>query len=106
MKVIDLTSRLERKKYSVYSTTNVHLNGSYLGVVSKMGIGFLKRTRKGVRMTSNGRVRWYHTNATDLQSALTSVRSNYGISIPSQGWDKVKVKHYNLTDVEQLIELI
>ncbi len=106
MKVIDLTSRLERKKYSVYSTTNIHLNGSYLGVVSKMGIGFLKRTRKGVRMTSNGRVRWYHTNATDLQSALTSVRSNYGISIPSQGWDKVKVKHYNLTDVEQLIQLI
>jgi hypothetical protein len=112
MKVIDLTSRLERKKYSVFTHTNVYqlatypLSKGFIAFADSMGIGFLKRTRKGVRMTSNGRVRWYHTNATDLQSALTSVRSNYGISIPSQGWDKVKVKHYNLTDVEQLIELL
>ena len=106
MQSIDLTTKLERKKYSVFSSTKVYLNSKYLGFVSKMGIGFIKRTRKGVRMTSNGRVRWYHTNVTDLQSALTSVRSNYGISIPSQGWNKVKVRHYNLTDIEQIIKLL
>ena len=41
-----------------------------------------------------------------MQSALTNVRQNYGISIPSNGWNKVKVKHYNLTDVEQLIQAL
>ena len=106
MRIIDLTTKLERKKHSVFSTTNVYLNNKYFGFVSKMGIGFIKRTRKGVRMTSNGRVRWYHTNVTDLQSALTSVRCNYGISIPSQGWDKVKIKHYNLSDLEQILKLL
>ena len=106
MKVIDLTSRLERKKHSVFSTTNVYLNGGFIAFMSSIGIGFLKRTKKGVKMTANGRLKWYHSNSTDLQSALTSVRSTYAIKIPNQGWDKVKVKHYNLTDVEQLIELL
>jgi len=104
MKQIDLTSSLPRKKYSVYASTNVYSNDKYIGFMSNIGIGFLKRTRKGVRMTANGRVRWYHTTVNDLQTALTSVRQNYGISIPSNGWNKLKVKHYNLTDVEQLIK--
>ena len=106
MTQLDLTNRLTRKKYSVYAYTNVYINDGFIAFADSLGIGFLKRTRKGVRTTANGRVRWYHTNDNAIQSALTSVRQNYGISIPSNGWNKVKVKHYNLTDVEQLIPLL
>ena len=106
MRQLDVTNRLNRKKYSVYAYTNVYVREGFLAFADSLGIGFLKRTRKGVRMTSNGRVRWYHTTETNLQSALTSARQSYGISIPSNGWNKVKVKHYNLTDVEQLIQAI
>lgn len=106
MTQLDLTERLTRKKYSVYAYTNVYINDGFIAFADSLGIGFLKRTRKGVRTTSNGRVRWYHTNDNAMQSALTNVRRNYGISIPSNGWNKVKVKHYNLTDVEQLIQAL
>ena len=106
MTQLDLTNRLTRKKYSVYAYTNVYINDGFIAFADSLGIGFLKRTRKGVRTTANGRVRWYHTNDNAIQSALTSVRQNYGISIPSNGWSKVKVKHYNLTDVEQLIQAL
>jgi hypothetical protein len=106
MTQLDLTERLTRKKYSVYAYTNVYINDGFIAFADSLGIGFLKRTRKGVRTTANGRVRWYHTNDNAIQSALTSVRKNYGISIPSNGWNKVKVKHYNLTDVEQLIQAL
>ena len=106
MTQLDLTERLTRKKYSVYAYTNVYKRDGFIAFADSLGIGFLKRTRKGVRMTANGRVKWYHTTETNLQSALTSARQNYGISVPSNGWNKVKVKHYNLTDVEQLIQVL
>jgi len=106
MKQLDLTERLHRKKYSVFAYTNIYLNDRFIAFADSLGIGFLKRTSKGVRTTSNGRVRWYHTNEKALQSALTTVRKNYGISIPSNGWNKVKIKHYNLTDIEEFIQAL
>jgi len=106
MKQLDFTEKITRKKYSVYAYSNAYLNDGFIAFAYTMGIGFLKRTRKGVRTTANGRVRWYHTNNKSIQSAITSVRRNYGISIPSNGWNKVKVKHYNLTEVEELISLL
>ena len=103
---IDITNKLKRKKYSVFKNTTVYINNKYYAFVSKLGIGFLKRNKNGVRLTANNRVKWYHSSSNDLRSALTSVRKNYGITIPSKEWKKIKVKHYNLSDIKEIVNAL
>ncbi len=104
MRAVDITPGLERRKnVSRISYSTLYVSRTHVGFSGKLGIGFVKRTKAGVRKTLNGRVKWYHSCATSLVDALRTVRSHYSIKVPSSGWDKIRVKHYNTTEVDQLV---
>ena len=104
MRAVDITPGLERRKnVSRITYSTLYVSRTHVGFSGKLGIGFVKRTKAGLRKTLNGRVKWYCSCDTNLVDALRAVRKHYSIQVPSSGWEKIKVKHYNTTEVEQLV---
>lgn len=107
MKEIDITTNLERRKnISRVAYSTIYVNKNHVGFYSKLGIGFIKKTKSGIRKTLNGRVRWYNTCATNLNDSIRSVRSFYKVNVSSKGWDKIRVRHYNTTEAEEIVRFV
>ncbi len=104
MKNIDITKKLERKKnISRVAYSTLYVNKKHIAFSHKIGIGFVKLKKGGVRRTLNGRVRWYNTCATSLVDSLRAIRKIYKVQVPSSGWEKIRVRHYSNSEVEQII---
>jgi len=107
MRAVDITPRLERRlNVSRITYSTLYVNRTHVGFSDRLGIGFVKRTKAGVRQTQNGRVRWYNTCSGSLLESLRDVRKFYSVQIPSKGWEKVRVRHYSDSDVEQIVRAI
>lgn len=70
------------------------------------GISFVKTTRKGIRRNKAGRIVWWFSVEDALSKALTKVRRFYGVSIPSDGWEKVRLKTYSNSGTEEIVSAI
>lgn len=107
MKSLDCRPLLEKRKGSRVSHITVYQNGKYYGFAGtgemNCGIAFLSTTKKGLRMHKNGTVRWYFGDSNSLVGAVQTARKRYGIKLPTQGWKKYKVKTYNTTTAEELV---
>jgi len=108
---IELESRKTARRIA-YST--IYVNDNHVGFSSKIGIGFVRKIKAGIffkftkelKRTLNGRVRWYNTCATSLSESIRDVRRFYKIKIPSKGWIKIKVRHYNTTGAEEIVRFV
>ncbi len=107
MKQIDLRDNLKRKKYATTKETTLHINSKYVGFRSpSIGVGFIKQTKDGIRTDKTGQVRWFHSIETSLVEAIKFVREVYKIKLPRKGWSTIRVKHYNTSTVEQIVEAL
>jgi hypothetical protein len=106
MKTIDLTPELERKKGATIQRTTLYMKLPYIAFYHhNMGVAFLRVIKKNtkVKLEKSGRVKWYHTIDGDLRHAIIYARKIYGIKLPIKGWEKMKVRHYNISEVEDMV---
>ena len=108
---IDLTSVLDRKKRDRKVETTVYWNGKYFGFASSQGrlstgIAFLRTTYKGVYAHRNGITKWYFGDFNSLYEAVSRARKRYGIKFPTTGWKKFRVKHFNTTTPQEIVQQI
>ncbi len=106
MKIIDIRDQIVRKKGAVLRETTIYLNLPYIGFSHKSGIGFVGVSNKEVKTDQNNRVRWYHTLSNTLTSAVACARRNYRLKIPVNGWEKIRVKHYNTSEAPEIVKAI
>ena len=89
MRNVDITKKLERKKnISRVAYSTLYVNKKHIAFSHRVGIGFVKLKKGGVRKTLNGRVRWYNTCATSLVDSLTSNSKNLQSPGPKLGMGK------------------
>jgi len=98
MKQVDITPYLDKRKGSRITYQTVYLNKPYLGFAGKDGISFVRYTKRGVKKTKSG-VRWYFSNQSSIQKAISTVRKRYEIKLKVNGWEKLKLRMYSTTDV-------
>lgn len=106
MRTIDLTLELARKKGATIQRTTLYVKLPYIAFYHpQLGIAFVRLIKKNkkVKLEKSGRVKWYHTVCGDLKHAVTFARRVYKIRFPVKGWEKIKVKHYNLSDAEKIV---
>jgi hypothetical protein len=108
MRRVDLRDGLPKKKGSTTTETTMYTNHPYYGMAGsgKMptGISFFKVTSMGVRKNKAGRVIWWHSSRGALAEAIALTRKMHGLAIPTEGWSKVRIKHYNTSLVEDIIK--
>jgi len=111
MRKIDLTQKFERSKGDRVSYLTMYLNSPYVGFADigelSTGITFARKLkRNGVKKDKTGGVKWYFGSDTTLSRAVSTARKRYGLKVPVNGWEKVKVKVWNTTDASDIIETL
>lgn len=109
MKTIDLTSELARKKRAVIQRTTLYVKMPYIGFYHPhLGIAFVRFVKKvdSIAMEKSGRIKWYHSTSGDIKKAVAYARRLYKIKIPVNGWEKLKVRHYNITDANEVVKAL
>lgn len=108
MRQIDLTDKLQKVKGSRVSYSTVYLHsGRYTGFVSSVGVSFVRALKKGgIATHKNGTAKWYFGGSQSLSEALSTSRRRYGIKLPVKGWEKVRIKTYNTTMVDEIINTL
>ncbi len=104
MKLIDIRDQIIRKKGAISRETTIYLNLPYIGFSGKSGIGFVRVVKNAVKIDQNNRVKWYHSASNALTSAVAYVRQIYKLKMSVNGWEKFRVKHYNTTEVSEIVK--
>ena len=109
MRTIDLTPELARKKGATIQRTTLYVKLPYIAFYHPhLGIGFVRFIKKknNIALEKSGRVKWFHSIKGDLKKAITYARRLYKIKIPVKGWEKIKVRHYNLSGAEEVVKAL
>lgn len=109
MTKIDLTNDLKKQKGAKVVYLTVYANSPYYGFLDSgemsTGISFVRKTKKGIYRHRSGITRWYFGDSTTLTKAVAKIRKRYGLKISPKGWEKIKVKAYNLSSVGEIVGL-
>lgn len=99
MDIRKITGRPEGDNVKTITTTLLH-NESWVSIkVRCMGFYAFNRILKSQKKLGN---KWYIGFSTTFTEAISKARKLYGVSIPTKNWGKVKVKHYNFTNITDI----
>tara|TARA_R100001440_G_scaffold3729_2_gene8800 strand:- start:1886 stop:2230 length:345 start_codon:yes stop_codon:yes gene_type:complete len=108
MTQLDFTKQLNKKKNARVCYITIYKNNNMYGMSSSVGIGFVKwiKRRGHLQKTVNKRIKWWSGNSNSISKAVTKARNWYGINLASSGWTKYKVKVWNFSDLNDIIEIL